>query len=487
MKARTFIGMTVMLMALAGMSSCSNDDNIVYTPDPIELLKGEWWLVGWNDGGVWFEVDTNYVSHHSLSIEFQEFKEDIPIWAWSMVNEIYVGKLLSVNGKELVLDKEGAGSTAMGCSVMENNFFEKYLFGIKSYQLKGKELRLYYTDNDYFVFTKDFDDSEEYKYAWKDGLPDRYIGEVTTVSGDEVIVKILDYPQYVWSYARSCPPSSTYHLCHFAATDLPGASFEVGDKVAFQIDKFRRMKENSREYQCVVTPYESPERVDDVMGLVYYDQLFSRGWCIMIPSNNEKSTATYYFPMKSLPEAYRTENLPVLISGTLYPTWNHVGNTAHREEAQYYVNIDKLEKCTVEDFSSKWALSPVQEGDVYAVLSDYFQNKYPSVPWSYQFFMKMDGDKTEMYNNSDELYLGKKAEFPEIDLSKYTFVVGQAVLSKGFYSVERQEMVPCVSGWQLNLYVKETEGDKSSKQYLFYWGLYPKKTYYKITANIIKL
>lgn len=207
----------------------------------------------------------------------------------------------------------------------------------------------------------------------------------------------------------------------------------------------------------------------------------------MIPSNNDKSTATYYIPMKPLPEAFLTENQPVLISGTLYQTWNHVSNYAHPEEAQYYVNIDKLEKCTVEDVSSKWALSPVEEGDVYAVLSDYFQNKYPSVPLSYQFFRKMEGYKTEMYDSSDEILLGKKVEFPEIDLSKYTLVVGQAVMSKGFYSVERQEMVPSVTGWQLNLYVKEVEGDQSSTQYLFYWGLYPKKEYYKITANIVKL
>ena len=490
MKTRTFIGITVMLVTLASMTACTTYDN-PYNPaldeaDPEELLKGEWWLVGWNDGGTWFEVDTNYVSHQCLSIEFQEFEEDIPIWAWSIVNEIYVGKLLSVNGKELVLDKEGKGSTAMGCNIMESNFFEKYIFDIKSYQISGKQLRLYYTDEDYFVFTKDFDNSEEYKYAWKNGLPDRYIGEVTTMNNDEVIVKILDYPQYAGSYARSCPPSSSYDLCHFAVTDLPGASFEVGDKIAFRIDKFRRLKDRSKEYQCKITPYESTERVDDVVGLVYNDQSF-RGWCIMIPSNNEKCTATYYFPMKQLPETYLTENQPVIISGTLYPTWNHVSNMAHREEAQYYVNIDKLEKCTAEDVISRWALSPVEEGDVYAVLSDYFQNKYPSVPWSEQFFRKFEGDKTEMYKNYDEILLGKKAEFPEIDLSKYTLVVGQAVMSKGFYSVERQEMVPCGTGWQLNLYVKKAEGNQSSTQYLFYWGLYPKKNYYKITANIVKL
>ena len=485
MKKSFIFWMGAVLMTLAGMTACSSTDLPVYDDSvpSTESLYGEWWLVGWNDGGTWFEVDTNYVCHHCLSIEF---KEDGYVFAWSLVNDITVG-MLTLNGKEMTWDTTWRGSSMVGCRIMENNFFEKYIYGIKSCQLKGKELRLYYTDNDYFVFTKDFDDSEEYKYAWKNGLPDRYIGEVTVVNDDEVVVKILDYPQYVGYYARSCPPSSSYHFCHFTAADFPGASFEVGDKIAFKIEKFRRLKDSSREYQCVVTPSESTERVDDVMGLVYNEQLFSRGWCIMIPGNNEKRTATYYFPMKPLPEEYLTENQPVLISGTLYQTWNHVSNYAHPEEAQYYMNIDKLEKCTVEDVSSKWALSTVEYGEVYAKLNDYFQNKYPLVPLSYQFFKKMEGDKTEMYNSFDEILLGKKAEFPEIDLSKYTLVVGQAVMSKGFYSVERQEMVPCVTGWQLNLYVKKTEGDQSSTQYLFYWGLYPKKEYYKITANIVKL
>ena len=485
MKTRTFIGMMVVMMTLAIMTACTtNDIPVPIDKDvPAESLYGEWWLVGWNEEGIWFEVDTNYVSHQCLSIEF---REDGYVQVWSMVNEITVGNL-TLNGQEMTWDTTWRGSTMVGCSVMENNFFQKYIFDIKSYQISGKQLRLYYTDEDYFVFTKDFDNSEEYKYAWKNGLPDRYIGEVTTMNNDEIIVKILDYPQHVGYYARSCPPSSSYHFCHFAAADLPGASFEVGDKIAFLIDKFRRLKDNSREYQCVVKPYESQERVDDVIGLMYNDQLFSRGWCIMIPGNNEKRTATYYFPMKPLPEEYLIENQPVLISGTLYKTWNHVSNYAHPEEAQYYMNIDKLEKRTAEDVSSKWALNTVEYGEVYAKLNDYFQNKYPSVPWAYQFFMKMDGDKSEMYNSSEEIFLGKKAEFSEIDLSKYTLVVGQAVMSKGFYSVERQEMVPCVTGWQLNLFVKKTEGDQSSTQYLFYWGLYPKREYYKITANIVKL
>ena len=44
-----------------------------------ESLYGEWLLVGWYDGGIWFEVDTNYVSHHHMSIEIMDKEEGYPV------------------------------------------------------------------------------------------------------------------------------------------------------------------------------------------------------------------------------------------------------------------------------------------------------------------------------------------------------------------------------------------------------------------------
>ena len=49
-----------------------------------ELLYGEWRLVGWYDGGIWFEVDTNYVSHRHMSIEIKD-KEEGYTMAYSRV------------------------------------------------------------------------------------------------------------------------------------------------------------------------------------------------------------------------------------------------------------------------------------------------------------------------------------------------------------------------------------------------------------------
>ncbi len=48
-----------------------------------ESLYGEWRLVGWNDGGIYFEVDTNYVGHRHLSIEIPR---EGYVMAYSMVN-----------------------------------------------------------------------------------------------------------------------------------------------------------------------------------------------------------------------------------------------------------------------------------------------------------------------------------------------------------------------------------------------------------------
>ena len=167
--------MTLMLMTLVGMTACDNENEDNPGSDkssPTELLYGEWWLVGWNDGGTWFEVDTNYVCHQHLSIEIP--KEGY-VMGYSIVNDIFIG-LLTLNGNEMIFGGEMQGfMTEVGCSLMENNFFENHICDIKAYQLDGKQLKLYYTDKDYFVFTKDFDDSEEFRYEWKNGPADPYI------------------------------------------------------------------------------------------------------------------------------------------------------------------------------------------------------------------------------------------------------------------------------------------------------------------------
>lgn len=329
--------MAVMLLTLTGMIACSIDDMPVYdNSDPTESLYGEWRLVGWMEDGTWFEVDTNYVSHHHLSIEF---RENGSVWDWSMVNEITVGQL-TLNGNEMNWDTTSRGSEMVLLGYKENLFFESHIYDIKSYQISGKQLKLYFTDEDYFVFTKDYDDSEEYAYAWKNGPKGPYIGEVTAIDDGEVIVKIVNFPAGALYYTRSWPPSSSYHNCHFATSDLPDLSFEIGDMIAFRISKFRRQKGNEKEYLCVVEPCKDVQHVTDRTGTMFKDRL--GGWMIIDDEKNEKDCGIYYYPLKALPEAYLVDGLSVIFSGGLYST-PRLPSEASSYSDCYYLDIDAIE------------------------------------------------------------------------------------------------------------------------------------------------
>ncbi|MBQ7527393.1 MAG: hypothetical protein IJT11_06690, partial [Bacteroidaceae bacterium] len=303
--------------------------------NPTESLYDEWWLVGWNDEGTWFEVDTNFVSHRHLSIE-------IPIegyvMAYSLVNEIFVGNL-TLNGNEMIFT-EGGGSTKVYADVNENLFFEEHICDIKSYLLEGNQLRLYYTDEDYFVFTNDFDGSEERYYEWKNGPADPYISEVTAMNDEEVEVKIVQCPSYVNFYSRTTPPHDSSDICRFATTDLANQTFEVGDKVAFQITMFKRQKvEKGREYQLKVEPSEGTEHITNRTGKMHNDRRM--GWIIIDDKVNEKQGGIYYYPLRKLAEEYLTEGVPVKFSGELYPTWKTPWDNEGHSDC-YYLSIDDI-------------------------------------------------------------------------------------------------------------------------------------------------
>ena len=146
----------LMLSPIVASAETKGDNLASNNADPMESLYGEWWLVGWNDGGTYFEVDPNYVSHRNLSIEIPR---EGSVMAYSMANQILLGPL-TLNGNEMNFSGEKFMTQVYG-DIMENLFFEDHIWNIKSYQLEGKLLKLYYTDNDYFVFTSDLDSHKE--------------------------------------------------------------------------------------------------------------------------------------------------------------------------------------------------------------------------------------------------------------------------------------------------------------------------------------
>ena len=326
---------TILLLPMAASADAKDGNLVSNNADQMESLYGEWWLVGWNDGGIYYEVDTNYVSHRHLSIEIPE---EGYVMAYSMVNEIFVG-LLTLNGNEMLFDGGGASTEVYG-DIMENLFFEEHICDIKSYQLEGKLLKLYYTDTDYFVFTSDFDNSEEHFYEWKDGPVDPYIGEVTAMSDVEVEVKTINSPSYVSFYSRTLPPTSNNEICHFATSDLADQSFEVGEKIAFRIVQFKRTKvEKGWNYQLKVESCKGSRNVTNRTGIMHHDRRM--GWIIIDDVVSEGQTGTYYFPLKNPSEEYLTEGLRVSFSGELYPTWMMPWDSTGPCDC-YYLSIDSF-------------------------------------------------------------------------------------------------------------------------------------------------
>ena len=58
-------------------------------------------------------------------------------------------------------------------------------------------MRLYYSDSDCFVFTSDFDDSEDFVYVWKDCVADPFIGKVLSISNEYVEVETVHFASYM--------------------------------------------------------------------------------------------------------------------------------------------------------------------------------------------------------------------------------------------------------------------------------------------------
>ena len=138
-----------MMGALLPVNAQDNGNNSdIDNTNPAEALYGEWYLVGWSNEGTWTKIKTSY--HHRMSIEIPE---EGRVSAYSMANELILG-YLTLNGNEMTF-KGGGIMTKVAYDSPKNLFFEKYIFNIKTYQLEGNLLRLYYTDEDYFIFTNE--------------------------------------------------------------------------------------------------------------------------------------------------------------------------------------------------------------------------------------------------------------------------------------------------------------------------------------------
>ena len=114
-------------------------------------LQGEWRLLGWEIDSVYHEVDSFKVEYHKFSIEFSGNY----VKAYSLANVTDFGK---VRSKENVLIKEYVTQTYSLALDDESIFFDQYIGKINRYENIGNKLKLYFTDDDYFLFTNQFTD-----------------------------------------------------------------------------------------------------------------------------------------------------------------------------------------------------------------------------------------------------------------------------------------------------------------------------------------
>lgn len=291
--------MMVVLMTLNGVTARENEDKPAsVNANQQESIYGEWRLVGWNDGGYWFEVDANFVGHHQLSIEIPEKGY---MMAYSMANEIIVG-LLTLNGNEMILDGGGC-STKVYCDREENLFFENHICEIQSYQLEGSLLRLYYTDDDYFIFTSDFDDNKYFSKAI--GITWKLYGFGTL--GEDVVQKAKPEKGEEWCKEEQYTilfkedgtlKGHTFSNEFFGEYSINGNKLVIGDLWATEVGE---EYDGDKYYEALYSPLTHAFEIKGDRLLLYYNEGQNYLLFDNVTNHTMAQTDYYYYKGAKIP------------------------------------------------------------------------------------------------------------------------------------------------------------------------------------------
>lgn len=177
-----------------------------------------------------------------------EIPKEGRVLAYSMANELILG-YLTLNGNEMTF-KDGGIMTMVAYDSPKNLFFEKYIFNIKTFQLEGNLLRLYYTDEDYFIFTNEPTasnvqhsgcleetraDAEEYKKTI-----------ILTKEGDILTVQLHNY--------ESNCGTTDFDVTHGMSWSITGIPYSIYVTV-------KPISENEKDCMC---PYNVTYTIDNV-------------------------------------------------------------------------------------------------------------------------------------------------------------------------------------------------------------------------------
>ncbi len=322
------LGFCLMLVTL--LSACSKDDD--ESKDiSLEDLAGEWRLKGWQYEGQWYDIDPYIVGPNKFSLiilsdEATIFANSLDFGTTTFVN-------VSLSGDKVVF--ETCLPDEVRSIIEDAQFFDKHIVDIKSYQRDGSQLKLYFGESDYFLYTKDFDDNQPFSDdRWFDGPDYPYVGEVTDIDNGkgEVTMKIIDVPLYPTT--GSYPSVYLHHpgtqsICHFKLSDWDEKNLKAGDRLFCYITRFQQTDNNepNRTYNCEVKSYKEQTFVENGTGTIQNESQF--GWYIQTDYPK-----TRYYPMKSLSEEFQKEGLNVIFSGYRYNTKD---NSSH-----YFIDLTSI-------------------------------------------------------------------------------------------------------------------------------------------------
>lgn len=298
----------------------------------MKYVKGEWRLVGWQYENQWYKIDPYIVKPHRFALYILE-DETYSIYTQSLINST---TFENVFFKDNQISYKNYSQTNAYSIIEDAQFYDEHIKSIKSYQIDGHQLKLFFSATDYFVFTNQFTDEPKMDDKWYDGPDYPYVATLKSADAekDEVEVSILvvpDYPTTGTVSSEYLHHPGAQSICHFKFSEWTDKTIEPGDKLFLYITSFQQTDANepNRTFTCHVKPYEDRSLIENKEGHMYYENHL--GWYIKDANDYHK---TRYYPMKNLDEKFLQEGHRVYFSGYRYAIPENKG--------YYFIDLTKL-------------------------------------------------------------------------------------------------------------------------------------------------
>lgn len=143
MKKRTFILVSIVMLLMSSLAvmSCGSDDE-TENEENYSALYGRWALLGYVSNG-------NFVSN-KYSGSYLLLQED-GIFNGEFCNQFSGKYSFSRDGEFQILDGYSTMVYSTDADIM---FMEEQLINLRSFEIEGNILRLYYSTNDYLKFSR---------------------------------------------------------------------------------------------------------------------------------------------------------------------------------------------------------------------------------------------------------------------------------------------------------------------------------------------